>query len=484
MIDCEGSAAAPASEPRHGENGVVPTATPVVAKGLGRFFGKLLALRQSRAGQAALKGGAWVALGYGVSTSLRFISRLVLAKLLTNAAPMGDVATIVVVLTGLEMISDLGIGFGIVQHHQANEPEYLGTAYSVQALRGVALWAIASALAQPLAWLYHAPELRGLLLFGALATLFRAFANPRIWLFTRGLALRRPTILSITSEIGGFIVTVCWAMVSPSAWAIVGGTVSTAAIYSVGTHFLGSRLRFAWSKEMAREIVHFGGWMLLSSATWFLSTRGETLMLRGAVPDVQFGCFAFATMLIATPVTAITQMGSQVFFPMLAEAMRNDIDQATRQYQRGKWAFTGIAICFVWGTTFVAPAILSILKLPKTFVELSWMVPLLGLRAAIEIAQSATGNALFATGSSRYSSIVNLIRLIVLVVGLYATVGRWGLHGAMWVLIGAPAISNLAFLPGVHARIRGAVRVEFATLLVFWVAAAAALAIKAYFSMR
>src|SRR5207302_8110502 len=79
------------------------------------------ALRQvmnlRRSGQAgkALRGSAWSIAGYGVQTALRFVSRIVLAKLLLNAAPLGTVAVITTILMGLEMISDLGIGVNIVQ---------------------------------------------------------------------------------------------------------------------------------------------------------------------------------------------------------------------------------------------------------------------------------------------------------------------------------------------------------------------------------
>ena len=237
----------------------------------------------SKSGRTAINASAWSAIGYGVTTVLRFISRLVLAKLLSDASPMGDVAIIIVILAGLEMISDLGIGFGIIQHRQARERAYLGTAFSVQALRGVGIWLIASALSQPVAWMYHDQELMGLLLFGALSTLFKAFSNPGIWLFTRGMDLRRPTILTIASEVIGFMVTVAWVMIAPSAWSIVGGTVAAAAAYTVGSHFLGQRVRFAWDPKLARDIIQFGGWMLISSGTYFLSSRGEVLMLRGAI---------------------------------------------------------------------------------------------------------------------------------------------------------------------------------------------------------
>jgi O-antigen/teichoic acid export membrane protein len=468
---------AAAGDPLTADSAASPEAATGLAPTLASRITGLLALRNSRGGKTAFRASAWSATGYGVTTGLRFVSRLVLAKLLTTATPMGDVAIVVVILAGLEMISDLGIGFGIVQHKQTDENAYVGTAYSVQALRGVVLWALASAFAFPVAWIYHDQDLAPLLLFGALATLFKAFASPGIWLFTRRMDLRRPTFVTIGSEIIGFLATIAWMMAAPSAWAIVGGTVAAAAAYAVGSHLVGARARFTWNRQMAHDIIHFGGWMLLSSGTYFLSSRGESLMLRGSVPDADFGCFAFAVMLVTTPVSAITQLASQVFFPMLAASVREDRQRAERQFKRGKWAFTAVALCFVWGAIFVGPIIISLMRLPKAFDGLSWMVPLLGVRASLDIFASPTGSLLFAAGASRYSAWANVIRLVILVGGLYATVGHWGLHGAIWVLVGAPALSYAALLPGLHRHMPGALRVELANVALFWTGAFIALAI-------
>ncbi len=444
---------------------------------LGRIFQRLFSIGNSQSGRTAISAGAWSAFGYATTTVLRFISRVILAKFLSDASPMGDVAIIVVILAGLEMISDLGIGFGIVQHRKGQDRTFLGTAFSVQALRGVGIWLIASALAQPIAWLYRDQELMGLMLFGALTTLFKAFSNPGIWLFTRGMDLRRPTFLTIGSEVLGFIVTVVWVIMFPSAWAIVGGTVASAAAYAVGSHLMATRIRFAWNPGMARDIIQFGGWMLISSGTYFLSSRGETLMLRGSIPDAEFGCFAFATMLVTTPVVGITQLASQVFFPMLSASMREDRARAERQFKLGKWAFTGVALCFVWGGIFVGPIIVELMNLPPAFDGLTWMVPLLAVRASLDILVAPTGSVLFAAGASRYSAWANVIRLVVLVGGLFAIVPEWGLRGAMWILIGAPAISYLALLPGVHRQMPGALKVDLTNLGVFWIGTAAALII-------
>ena len=446
------------------------------AQALSELLRSLMALRTSAAALLAFRASAWSVAGYGVSTVLRFISRLALAKFLHDSSPMGDVAIIVVILAGLEMISDLGIGVNIVQHKSGDDRTFLGTAFSVQAMRGVAIWGLASLLAAPVAWIYHDPELMGLLLFGALSTLVKAFANPGIWILTRRVDLKGPTLLTIASEAAGFVVTVAWAILSPSAWAIVGGAVATSVIYAAGSHLLGIRVKFAWDRKEARQIVHFGGWMILSSGTYFLSSRGETLMLRGSIPDVQFGCFAFASMLVTTPVSAISQLAGQVFLPTLASKIRDKPQQALRHFTRAKWVFTATALCFAWGGMILGPPIVNLLGLNDTFVGLGWMVQMLGLRAALDVHCSPTSISLLASGASRYSAVANVIRLVILVVGLFVTLRFWGFQEAVMLLVAAPLLSYFALLPGLQKHMPGAMRVELTTLGLFVVGSALATA--------
>lgn len=445
------------------------------ARALSEFVTSLTTLRKSHAARHAFRASAWSVAGYGVSTILRFVSRLALAKFLHDSSPMGDVAIIVVILAGLEMVSDLGIGINIVQHKSGDDRVFLGTAFSVQAMRGVGIWGLASLLAAPVAWLYHDPELAGLLLLGALSTLVRGFANPGIWILTRRVDLRGPTLLTVASEVAGFVVTVAWAILSPSAWAIVAGTVATSVIYTAGSHLLGVRVKFAWDSKVAHQIARFGGWMILSSGTYFLSSRGESLMLRGSIPDAQFGCFAFASMLVTTPVAAIVQLGSQVFLPTLAATIRENPQRALGQFTRSKWLFTAIALCVSFGGMILGPPLVSLLGLNKSFVGLSWMVQLLGLRAALEVQSAPTSLALLASGASRYSATANVARLVLLVVGLFVTLRFWGMQEAVVALVAAPFVSYFALIPGIGRHLPGSLRVEFVTMTAFLIGSALAI---------
>ncbi|HEY8004080.1 MAG TPA: oligosaccharide flippase family protein [Phenylobacterium sp.] len=436
-------------------------------------------LRHSAQAGKVLRGGVWSISGYAVQTALRFISRIVLAKLLLNAAPLGTVAVVTTILMGLEMISDLGINVNIVQHRDGADPNFLGTARAVQLIRSATLFTIAAALAYPISWIYRDPELAPLLLFGAVSVICRGFVNPRLAVHTRQVTLRRPTIVIIISELAGFIVTVAWAFKAPSAWPLVGGAVATAAAYALASQFAAAPVKLAWDRAVAKEIVRFGGWIILATGTYFLSSRGEVLMLKGSVPDVEFGCFAFASMLVTTPLSAITQLGSQVLLPMLAGWIRDGASTAERQFRRVKWAFTGLSVCVAWGAILLSPPLIALLHLNKSYAALGWMVQFLGFRVAFDIFAMPVSSALLASGASRYSAIANVVRLMVLIAGLFITVHlrRLGLHGAIWVLVGAPYLAYLALLPGLRRHLRQAPGLEVMTAVTFIAGGAAAAAV-------
>jgi len=429
----------------------------------------MMSYRRSAQVGRAMRGGAWTMVGYGVQTALRFISRIVVAKLLIDPAPLGTVVLITTILSGLEMLSDLGINVNIVQHKDGAGARFLGTARSVQFLRSVGIFLIAVLLALPISWIYKDGELAPLLLVAALSVLFRGLVNPGMSVLVRQVDLRRPALVAILTEVVGFLVTVVWALAAPSAWALVVGSVAGAATTALASQFAGGRVRFAWNSAYARQIVGFGGWIILSTGTYFLSSRGEVLLLKGSVPDVEFGCFAFASMLVATPLAAIMQLGSQVLLPFLAGWLREGENTATQQFRRVKWLFTVLAIAFAWGAILLSPMLIGLLNLNRSYASLTWMVQFLGVRAAFDVFALPVSNSLLAAGASRYSAVANTVRLIVLVSGLYLTVKVYelGLEGAIWVLIGGPVLAYTTLLPGVARHLRGVMTTEAATTAVF-----------------
>src|SRR5690242_3160796 len=96
--------------------------------------------------QRVLRAGTWTLASHAFSLALRFGSNLLMTRLLVPDM-FGVMAIATVIMVGLEMFSDLGLRPNIVQSRRGSDPAFLNTAWSVQIIRGLCLWAAALLIA-------------------------------------------------------------------------------------------------------------------------------------------------------------------------------------------------------------------------------------------------------------------------------------------------------------------------------------------------
>ncbi|HBB84471.1 MAG TPA: polysaccharide biosynthesis protein, partial [Sulfitobacter sp.] len=87
----------------------------------------------------ALRSTSWIVLSYGGAQAIRLASNLILTRLLFPEA-FGLMALIQVVIVGLTLFSDVGIGPSIAQSKRGDDRDFLNTAWTIQAIRGGCLW--------------------------------------------------------------------------------------------------------------------------------------------------------------------------------------------------------------------------------------------------------------------------------------------------------------------------------------------------------
>jgi O-antigen/teichoic acid export membrane protein len=399
---------------------------------------------------------------------------VILARHLLGPTAFGLVALVNVFITGLNLISDLGIGTDVIQHRRGDEPAFVNTAFLIGAGRGVILWLMASLLARPFASFYHQPAVFPLALMAASSVLTTGLTSGSVYTLTRHVRLGRLTVLRVVAEAAGLVVSVVWAIVSPSAWSLVAGRVATDLIFTVGTHFVGDqRASLAWDPSAAKDIMAFGAGMFASSATYFLAGEAERLVVGKFVDLVMLGCFSLALSMTAAATGVFQRLLSQVFYPMIASSARANRDLAASQFRKSRLALlviTGMmAISFIIGSKWIVAFLLG----PK-FAATGWILQLLGFRAALDIFTAATTQMLFALGSSKYAAAGNITKLVFLGIGLTIAFGRYGFREAIWVLAVAPIFAYFPLLYGIRKHFRAAFWTEVFALTIFLSAAGAA----------
>ncbi|HVH04697.1 MAG TPA: oligosaccharide flippase family protein [Myxococcota bacterium] len=148
------------------------------------------------------RGSMMELLGFGGSQVLRLAGNLVLSRLLFPEA-FGLSAIVSVFLTGLQLLSDVGLEPSVVQNERGAERRFLDTVWTFQIARGIALAVMAVALAVPAAALYREPQLAPLMAVAALSPLLAGFNSTSIYVLRRDLRLGPLVALEVIARTCG-----------------------------------------------------------------------------------------------------------------------------------------------------------------------------------------------------------------------------------------------------------------------------------------
>ncbi|TPV93799.1 MAG: hypothetical protein B7733_18525 [Myxococcales bacterium FL481] len=303
----------------------------------------------SKLQQTATSGAIWTVIGFGGGQAIRFASHIVLTRLLFREA-FGLMSLTLVFLQALELFSDVGISASVIQDKRGDRRAFLNTAWTLQLVRGSALWLIACAAAIPYATAYDAPELRWLVPVVGFGSFIGSFNSTKLLTANRHLAMKSLMLIDLSAQFVASVVMIAWAMVDASPWALAAGSLASAVVRVVLSHRLpGPGNRLHWDRQIARSMLRFGKWILLNTLLTFAATQADRLIFGKLVTTAVLGVYNVATMLATLPMMVLGRIAWSVLFPMysrLHEASQDLAGAFERSRQpmliAGGWAIAGL----------------------------------------------------------------------------------------------------------------------------------------------
>ena len=324
-----------------------------------------------------LRGAIWTVGAFGVGQLLRLATNIVLARLLAPEL-FGIMQIVYSLRTGIEMISDVGIGQNIVYNKDANEPDFYNTAWTLQAVRSILLWLVFCAAALPVARFYHSSILFPVIPFAALAIVIGGFSSTSRFLLQKRMKFRTLTIFDGTVAFISSAGQIVWAYFSPTIWALVFGPLIGISALMIGSHLIlpDVRQKFYVSRQYAAQILSFGKWIFASSIIYFLSTNFDRLYLAKTIPLEMLGVYGIARALSELLSTVVLQLGSSVIFPFVASHSHMSRVELREQLAPIRMKFL-LLVGFGF-SLFAATADLAIRILyDQRYHAASWMLPVL-----------------------------------------------------------------------------------------------------------
>jgi O-antigen/teichoic acid export membrane protein len=407
----------------------------------------------------AIRGSAWALSGNITQQGIRFASNLLLTRLLLPEA-FGLMTVVNVVLTGLQMFSDIGIGPSIIQHKRGEEPAFYNTAWTLQVIRGFVLGLAAVAIVTPLVYLlgatmasrapdgsepvYADPLLLPLICVGSLSAVISGFNSTKLFTVNRKLMIGTLTLMEVSVQLIGVAVMAYWAWHYQSVWALIGGSLVTALLKMLMSHAVlpGGSNRFYFEREAFNDLIRYGRWIFLSTSALFIAAQGDRLLLGLYVSKAVLGVYSIAYFLSEALAQMIAFVTRRVFLPAFSRVVRENPDRLRENYYKVRLRLDALTLPAAGVLMVLGSDIVDFLY-PDKYADAGWMLEVLAIRVAFACTLPAAVSALLAIGDSKSVFAGNLGKTVTLLAGIPLGWHYGQMHGVVWVI----ALSELGSLP-------------------------------------
>ncbi|MEQ1484732.1 oligosaccharide flippase family protein [Methyloglobulus sp.] len=397
----------------------------------------------------AFAASRWALVGHLSSQAIRFGGNLILTRLLVPEM-FGVMAIVNAIMTGLSMISDIGISQNVVQNKRGEDPVFLNTVWTIQILRGISVCGLvlltsfglyqANVLGFiPQTMVYANKDLPFLLGIIAMGVFISSFNSIHLILLNRKLQLGKSVFIEITSQILGLAVIIYIAWHERTVYALASGNIVTSTTKLLLSHLIiKERCRFAWDKETVTDIAHFGRWILVSSILGFLFNQGDRLLLGAFITPELLGVYTVAFFLANAVKDVLSKLLSSVFYPVLSDTVRNRPERLKQVYYKIRHRIDAVAM-FSSGFLFTAGGRVVDLLYDNRYHEAGWMLQILALSMA-SVGFTLAGQCFMAHGRSAMFTLMVGSQTLALYTTLPLAYMEYGLRGAIWAIACTPLI--------------------------------------------
>ncbi|WP_254535528.1 lipopolysaccharide biosynthesis protein [Halomarina litorea] len=414
-------------------------------------------------GERTVKSGIWVGAINVSDRVLQLLMVIVLARLLGPAA-FGLMGVALLALSALQRFSQIGFEDALVQRIEDDVDHMLDTAWTIQVVRGLAIAAVAILAAPLLGTLFDEPAAVDLVRVVALAPAILAFRNPGMVYLRKDLAFHRQFVYTASGTLTRVTVSIGWALVSPTVWALVAGFIASNAVMLVVSYVIHDyRPRPGFDRGHASDLFGYGKWILGSGVVNFLYSEGDDAFVGVFLGVASLGLYQVAYRVSNAPATEVAQLVSRVMFPAYSK-VQDDIERLRRGFLTTVQLTTFVSIPFGVGLIAVTPQFVAVFG--EQWEPMVRPLQVLTLYGILRSCRSPTTPLFKSVGRPDLLAKLQTGKLLLLAACIYPAADQAGLTGVALVVVGTEVLA----LPAAHVlalRLTGARARSIISLLGF-----------------
>ncbi|MFN4098611.1 MAG: oligosaccharide flippase family protein [Pararhodobacter sp.] len=388
-----------------------------------------------------MRSSMFTIMGFGFQQAVRFGSNLILARLLFPEA-FGIMALVTVLLIGLTMLSDMGIPPAIQSSKRGDDPDFLNTAWTLNMIRAVVLFAAACALAWPYAWFFEEPLLFQMIPVAAVSLLILALEPTRAETASRHMLLGRVTVLETVAQVISVAAMLILAWVTQSIWALVIGNL-VAAVARTGLAWVilpGISNRLHLDRVSARELVSYGRWIFFSTVAGFLVLQSDKLILGRYLSMEELGLYNIGFFLAGFPLMLGQLLVQRLMIPLYRASPPSQSRENFLRLRRIRFMLSALLVAGVAPLALGGVYIVDLLY-DDRYIASGAVTMIVSMALLPQMLGLTYDQVTLASGDSRGFFTLNATRAAILVTLLMLLVPQMGIPGAPIAMAGTALLS-------------------------------------------
>ena len=397
-------------------------------------------MQESQLKEKAVNGVIWTFIQRFMSIFIQFISNIVLARLLTPD-DYGCIGMLTIFMLLSATIIDGGFSSALIQKKRPTQEDY-STIFFWNLGLSIVIYLILYFSAPVIAQFYHTELLCPVLRVQGIVLIINALQTIQVNQLNKQFKFKKISIVTLLSSCISLSVTILMAYKGYGVWALVTQNLLMASIPTL-IYWLTNKWIpiLTFSFESFKELFNFGFFMFLSSLTSTFVNNVQGLLIGHFYNASQMGYYSKAHRTEMLASTSITQVVSQVSYPLYAELQDN------KQKLISTIKKLTLSVSFL-----VFPMMLLLILLAKpVFILLyseKWLpaVPYFQILCIAGLAiclQAVNSQSIAAIGKSKVMFIWSFIKQTT---GLIFMIVGWNIFGIKGLLIGMVMKSWLIYI--------------------------------------
>lgn len=352
---------------------------------------------------------------------LQVLQLSVLARKL-EAHELGLLAIINAILAVATVLQDMGMSSYIVHRQQITRREQ-STIYWVNVSLSLATGLVLIAIAWPVAWFYHLPELVGLIMLTSLNFLVLGHLSQYQAHFIKTKRMVLLAKIEMATKLFAFLCTVAmlWLTSLTVAAAILGLFINafTRILCMIALGEKSWRPTWEFDRATFVSAVRYGIYQLGSQTINQLRTQADALIVGKVMGAEMLGVYSLAKELILQPLKLVSPVINRLALPRFAEKQQ-DPEQLKKLFLRGTFVIMLFSSVMYLAIGILSPVIVRVLY-GASHEQVYHLIPLMLLFGMLRPMGGLTGAISQANGKTHIEFYWNVVASLVVVAVLSTT---------------------------------------------------------------